>query len=490
MVWRLTVRILQLYAPVILVLSWTGLSFCSETDPGGLLHPLNVHSQETHRDDLRGILKRKHIRVLTTFNQTNFFIANTGFYGFEYSLLKDYERYINKPIGRRDLRVTMEFVPVRRNELIPSLLQGRGDIAAAGLTITPERERKVTFTRPYLTGINELVVSYKGVRGLSSLRDLAGKRIYVRRSSSYYESLKRLNRSLRENGLRPVKIFNADESLETEDILEMVNSGAIKLTVADHHIASIWASVLKNIQVNEKLALRKRGQIAWAIRKNNPELKKSVNSFLKTHRKGSLLGNIYFNRYFKKNRWMKNPLSAKAARRDMLLKRLFKKYAKRYSFDWKLIMAVAFQESKLNHKLRSPAGAVGIMQIKPATARDKSVGINNVNNLENNIHAGVKYLAHLRNHYFSDSDIKERDRVRLSLAAYNAGPTKIQRIRSKTKRMGLNPDRWFRNVELVALRHIGQEPVRYVSNINKYYILFNMADDNRALRAGRKKKTK
>ena len=112
--------------------------------------------------------------------------------------------------------------------------------------------------------------------------------------------------------------------------------------------------------------------------------------------------------------------------------------------------------------------------------------INDVTRLEKNIYAGVKYRAHLRNHYFSDSDIQERDRVRLSLAAYNAGPTKIQRIRSRTKRMGLNPDRWFRNVELAALRYIGQETVRYVSNINKYYILFNMSDYNRTLRGDRK----
>jgi membrane-bound lytic murein transglycosylase MltF len=441
-----------------------------------------------YADDLDGILTRRYIRVLTTFNRTNFFLSGAGLYGFEYSLLKDYGKYLNKSIRRRDLKVVMEFIPVSRDELLPALRDGRGDIAAAGLTITEERLGQVDFTRPYLTGIDEVVVAHKDVAGLESIKDLSGREVFVRESSSYFESLKTLNDRLRKERKKPVKILKAEETLETEDILEMVNSGAIPLTVADSHLASIWSSVLEDIRVHDALVLRQSGEIAWAVRKGNPGLKESLDTFLGTRRKGTRLGNIYFSRYFEKNRWIRNPVSEDMLRKSEKLRGLFQKYAERYAFDWTLIAAVAFQESRLNNKKRSPAGAVGIMQVRPSTARDKNVGIDNVHELENNIHAGVKYLAFIRDRYFSDEGLSESDRLRLTLAAYNAGPAKIQKVRSEAEKMGLDPDRWFRNVEISTLRHVGQEPVRYVSNINKYYILINRAFLTREIREEEKGK--
>ncbi len=158
--------------------------------------------------------------------------------------------------------------------------------------------------------------------------------------------------------------------------------------------------------------------------------------------------------------------------------RLFKKYGKKYGFDWLFLMAVAYQESGLDNRKRSPSGAIGIMQVRPATARDRNIRIKNIHLLENNIHAGTKYLAFLRDRYFSDPSLTERDRLRLTLAAYNAGPLKIRKARLTAKRMGLNPNRWFRNVEIAVLKTIGQETVRYVSNINKYYILYKLHFEN------------
>ncbi|MBN1380671.1 MAG: transporter substrate-binding domain-containing protein [Deltaproteobacteria bacterium] len=436
--------------------------------------PLNAHLSEAYHDDLDGLLQRRYIRVLTTLNQTNFFIFQGKMFGFEYALLKGYEKYLNKNIPRREMQVVLEFIPVSRDRLIPLLVDGYGDIAAAGLTITPEREKQVAFTRPYLTGVNEVVVTHKGGFTPQNVFDLSGKKVFVRKSSSYFQSLVALNEALRKQWKRKVKIIPADEDLETESLLEMVNSGALETTVADSHIAGIWSDLLPDIEVHEAVKLRTNSKIAWMVRKENPQLRDSLNRFLKTHKKGTLLGNIYFKRYFEDNRWLKNPADPADLKQMKKYKTLVQKYAEQYGYDWKLIMALAFQESGLDHTKKSPAGAMGLLQVLPATAKDQRINIQNVQKLENNIHAGIKYLSLLQNEYFNDTDIRPRDRIRFALASYNAGPAKIQQARRLTEKMGLNSNRWFRNVEIAVLRLIGQETVRYVSNINKYYNVYNL----------------
>lgn len=438
---------------------------------------LDAHMSKSYTDDLPGLLEKKFIRVLTTLNRTNFFVSDGHLVGYEYSLLKGYEDFLNRSAGKRDLKVVLEFIPVSRDELIPKLIRGYGDIAAAGLTITEKRKQQVAFTRPYLTDVDEVVVTNRKVETLDTLFDLAGRKVYVRKSSSYFESLERLNRRLKKAGRKPVRIELLSEELETESILEMVNSGALDITVADSHIANTWSGVLENLEIHETLLLREDSEIAWMVRKENPELKKSLNRFIKTHEKGTMLGNIYFQRYFEQAKKLENPKDPENWEKLQEYKSIIQKYARMYEFDWLLILAVAFQESGLDHSRKSDAGAVGLMQVLPSTAKDKKIGIRNIHDVENNVHAGVKYLAFLRDHYYSKEDMRPQDRVRMTLAAYNAGPAKIRRVRAMAEQMGLNENRWFRNTEIAALRLIGQETVQYVSNINKYYVLYQAIVD-------------
>ncbi len=455
----------------ILTLSPIQSLFCQE-EAGN--NPLAAHLSEKYTDDLNVLLKKKYIRVLTTFNRTNFFLSEGKLYGYEYSLLKEYEKFLNKGTKKSELRVVLEFIPVSREQLIPRLIEGYGDIAAAGLTITPMRLKNVDFTDPYLTGVDEVVVTHEKAPKILVPEDLSGKKVFIRESSSYFESLASLNDRLLSLGKRPVQIIKADEDLETEDILEMVNAGAIEITLCDSHIAGIWSKVLKNLQVCREVTLRSGTQIAWMVRKNNPKLKASLNRFLKKHRKGTLLGNIYFNRYYKNNHWIENPLRAGEEKKLKQYKPFFKKYATQYGFDWRFIMAVAYQESGLDNDKKNPSGAVGVMQVLPQTASDRHVGIDKIHLLENNIHAGVKYLAFLRDRYYGSPEISPRDQVRFTIASYNAGPGKIRQARSLAEEMKLDPNRWFRHVELATLRLVGQETVRYVSNINKYYNIYEL----------------
>ncbi|MDY6903474.1 MAG: transporter substrate-binding domain-containing protein [Thermodesulfobacteriota bacterium] len=463
---------MQRFFPVLLAIIITATVSFAEDTPH---HPLDTHLSETYTEDLPALRERKYIRVLTTMNRTSFFLAGGRAHGFEYELLKEYEKFLNKDIRSGELKITLEFIPVARDQLLPGLVEGQGDIAAAGLTITEKREKKVDFTRPYLTGVEELLVTHKSIAAPEHPEGLSGKQVFVRPSSSYYESLTALNEQLKKARKKPVKIMAADENLETEDILELVNTGAIRRTICDSHIARVWSTVLPDIRVNEDVKLRTGGRIAWAVPDDAPKLKESLNRFLQTHKKGTLLGNIFFNRYYKKTEWVKNPLKGDDRAKIKQYRPWFEKYAKQYGFDWRLLLAVAYQESGLNPDRKSHRGAVGLMQMLPSTAADPNVGINDIRRVENNIHAAAKYLDFIRDRYFSDPGISPRNRVRFALAAYNAGPARIRQARKKATAMNLDPDSWFRNVELAVLRMVGQETVRYVSNINKYYVIYKNA---------------
>jgi len=425
--------------------------------------------------DLPAMLKQRRIRALVTYNQVHYFNINGQEHGFEYELLKEYEKYLNKNISSKEIQLQIMFIPVSFEQLIPALLAGQGDIAAAGLTITEDRQRQVSFSTPYIPEVAEIIVAHKDAKALDSLDDLAGESVYVLRASSYAQHLATLHEDLQSEAKQPIKIIEADPYLQEGDILEMVNAGILDYTVVDNHIAEIWASVLPEITLYPQLEIHSGGAIAWAVRPDNPKLLKNINTFLEKHKKGSLLGNVLFERYFENTQWIKNPISEKERRKSNTVIDLFKKYGAQYGFDWLILMAQAYQESGLDHDTVSSAGAIGIMQLLPRTAADPNVGIKNIRDLEKNIHAGVKYLHFLRERYFSDPAIAPDAQVHFAHAAYNAGPARVREMRKLAAKMGLDPNRWYFNTERAALRIVGQETVRYVANIQKYYVAYTLA---------------
>lgn len=153
--------------------------------------------------------------------------------------------------------------------------------------------------------------------------------------------------------MKPINIREGDQNLATEDILELVNAGVLKITVADSHIAEAWAQVLPKLHVLKDLKITSGGSIAWAVHKNNPELLRHLNAFIKKNRKGSLLGNILFKRYYTKSKWIKNPTTEKERRKLEKLTKLFEAYADRYGFNWLAIAAQAYQESGLDQRKKT-----------------------------------------------------------------------------------------------------------------------------------------
>jgi membrane-bound lytic murein transglycosylase MltF len=429
--------------------------------------------------DFDKMAEKRQIRVLVTYSETFYFLDRGQQRGITYDLLEEFEKYVNKKLKAKTLKINVVYIPVRRDELIPGLVKGLGDIAVANLTITSQRQKYADFSNPLLTGVSELLVTGPAAPSVISLDDLAEKEIHVRKSSSYYESLVQLNASLKKKGKKPIKLIPADDSLEDEDLLEMVNAGLIPMIIMDGHKAHFWAHIFEKIKVHSEISVRTGGEIAWAIRKKSPKLKAVINEFVTGHKEGTLIGNMLFKRYLKNTKYVKNSISKQELEKFEAMVQLFKKYADRYDFDYLMITAQAYQESGLNHSKRSPAGAIGIMQLLPTTAADPNVNIAEIEKLENNIHAGTKYLRFIINQYYKDEPMDNVNKMLFAFASYNAGPAKVNRLRKKTAAMGLDPNVWFHNVEIAAAEVIGRETVQYVSNIYKYYIAYRMVTKQR-----------
>jgi membrane-bound lytic murein transglycosylase MltF len=463
---------------------WLGSAAGQETESADKARRL----VDTWTGDFDGMVERHRIRALVAFSKTFYFLEEGTQRGASYEVLKEFEKAVNKELKKKTVKVEMVFIPVSRDELIPGLVEGRGDIAAANLTITPERQVLVDFSDPLFTGVSEIVVSGPEAAKPESVDDLAGKTIHVRKSSSYYASLVGLNEQLKKAGKPEVKLIPADENLEDEDLLEMVNAGLLPMIVMDSHKAKFWTQIFDKITLHPNVAVRTGGKIAWAFRKDSPTLKKTVNAFMKKNKKGTLMGNIIFKRYLKNTKYVKNALSDEELKKFEATVELFKKYSNQYGFNWLIIAALSYQESGLDQSVRSPVGAIGVMQVMPSTAADPNVNIPNIEEIEPNIHAGVKYLHFLHKRYFQDPAVDEMNQWLFTFASYNAGPAKVRRLRKEAAQMGLNQNIWFRNVELVAAKRIGRETVRYVSNIFKYFIAYSLIVEKMELKDAAKKK--
>ncbi|MFZ7124837.1 MAG: transglycosylase SLT domain-containing protein [Desulfobacterales bacterium] len=437
---------------------------------------------DLYTDDLPGMMDRRIIRILTTYSMSTYFISDGQGHGFEYSLLKDFEDFLNRKSGGGSMRTVLEFIPVPEGLLQSSLLNGIGDIVAAGVAITPEHEAAADFSLPYLTDISEVLVTRKSQPPISDISDLAGRKIHVLPGKDSSKTLRRINAHLIVRGLKPLTVIPVSGYLTREDVLELVDAGYIDLTLAESHVAKLWAEYLPGLVIEELPGISDRTEIAWMVRKDNPLLRESLNEFLSEHRKGTFNWNLYYNRYFLSARWSRNPLHPALQEIFSEYAPLFRKYGARYRFDWMLLAAVAFQESGLNHHRVSDAGAVGLMQVLPATAHDLDIEVDSVDNLETNVHAAARYLSLLRDVYFSDPEIPPEARIRMILAAYNAGPSRIQQCRRVAARLGYDPNRWFYNTEMVAMKLIGPETVEYVSNVKKYYMAYSLSQTMECLR--------
>ena len=439
--------------------------------------------------DLDGMIERGFVRVLTPPSRTHYFVDGARERGIVAEYADALEAMLNKRVDKRDA-VRVIAIPVRHDQLLPMLIGGFGDVAVGNLTITPERQAVVDFSLPYKSDVRELVVTGPGVEPVETLRDLSGRQVWVRRSSSFYSSLEALNARFMAEGLDPVDVRIADENLEVAGILEMVQAGVYPATVADsHHLEWVWAKIFSKLTISD-VAIREKGDIAAAIRKDSPQLQSLLTEFFQQHRAGTLFGNTVIERYMKKSRWIQNATSTAERQKFDAVVDLFRRYSAQYEFDYLMMIAQGYQESRLEPDARSQVGAVGIMQVMPETAAGSPIFMDNVEAPDANIHAGIKYMRYLVDEYFDDPKIDDVNRHLLAFAAYNAGPNRIARLRKLAPEYGVDPNKWFKNVQYIVASKVGQEPVRYVGNIYKYYLAYRrlrQMEEEREVQAGNKR---
>ena len=419
-------------------------------------------------DDLPEMRRRGVLRILTRNNAATFFLWRGEQVGFEYELLREFAQ-------RQGLHVEVVIAP-QHASLFEMLERGYGDIAAAALPIAaPRRPPSVVMTRPF-NYVNDYLVAPHDDDSILGIEDLAGRAVTVRRSSAHWHTLERF----RDAGLK-LDIALAPEDAETEALIAAVGEGRLDLTVAAGHVLDLELGYRTDIR--KAFTLRGPVALGWGVRRENPRLLAALDEYLDKEYRG-LFFNVVYQKYFE------NPIRMRRLREGRVdheragglspWDALVKREAAAHGFDWPLIVAQMYQESRFDPRARSPAGATGLMQLLPRTAREFGVG--NLRDPEQSVRAGVAYLAWLHSRF--ESDLTVKDRIWFSLAAYNAGFGHVSDARKLAGgELGLDPDRWFDNVEeamrLLSKRAYhrktrygyvrGHEVVKYVREIRERY---------------------
>ena len=427
--------------------------------------------------DLDAMIERRLIRIAVPFNRTHYFIDKGIERGISYEYVKLFEEQLNKKLNTGNLKIHVVRLPEPRDRLLPALNDGRVDIVIAAMTVTPERQQLVDFTNPTRKGVNEVVVTGRNTANLTSPDQLGGTQIFVRKSSSYFQSLKQLNDRLKARGKPPVAIEEVPESLEDDDLLEMVNAGLIPATVVDDYLATFWTQVFPNMVIQNRAPVRVGAQLGLAFRKGSPKLAAELNQFIAEYGLDTATGRTINQRYLQSTKFVASATSEEERNKFLAMVELFRKYGAQYDVDYLLMAAQGFQESRLDQNAKSHVGAIGVMQIMPATGAELNVG--NISQVEPNIHGGVKYMRQLQDEFFKDEPIDPLNKLLLTFASYNAGPGRVRQLRREATARGLNPNVWFGNVEQIASERIGRETVTYVSNIYKYYIAYRLVTQQR-----------
>ncbi|SDF39170.1 transglycosylase SLT domain-containing protein [Limimaricola pyoseonensis] len=403
--------------------------------------------------------------------------------GVAMEIAREFELYLASLEDASNTPTVVVPTPMPRAEILPAVLGGRSDFTTLTATRAEETDG-LAYTRPLIEDVNDVPVLAPGLDGVESVDNLVGLPLYVAEGSRYAANLERLNAAREAEGRPALDVRLVDGRLDDYDLIELVEIGVIPATVVTDFKARFWSSAYPSVVIHEAVELTEDGRIAWAMRQANPELRRALEGFAEVAREGTLLGNVVLERYANSADWIENLGTDAAQLRIDEVEPVIEKYSEQYDFDPDLVLAQAYQESRLDQDARSHVGAVGVMQVMPTTAADPVVGIPDVSSLDANVHAGLRYLRWLRDSFFDAPEIAPLDQTLLAFAAYNAGPGGVAKARRRAEAMGLDPDVWFENVEIAIQEAVSREPAIYVRNIFKYYVSYRLLADLEAEAAG------
>jgi len=438
------------------------LIFLCLTSPsyGQVSSSLSGHLYYPDSGGLDKVIEDRYIRVLTTNNSVNYFLHNGKPTGVQYELVKKFIQNLNSELKLKPPLIQFEMIPAPKEQLVPLLLEGRGDLIAADLSNYENIVPEISFSRRLREIKKVLVINDQ-----------------YKENDEFYANTHLKYSLVKSLSLEPNKLEVLSDGFSEQDLLELTSIGQFNAVVVDYYIGKYFSDQYSNLKIH---AVQKDKLLpsSWVVRKENTKLLTKINEFIPSVSVGSFLGNFLDLKYKKsyttirfKNDQFKNQ---KISPFDSLLK----KYGAMYNLDWVLLASLSFQESRFNQSLVSKANAVGVFQVKESTAREpyiKIYPISGQNNLERNIHAGVKYLNWIKKSFFDPiKKMREKDRVRFALAAYNSGPSRVLKAMKLADKKGLDPNKWFRNVELIMIDMRLLEPVRYVSEINKRFVAYDL----------------
>ena len=441
------------------------------------------------KGDLDAIAKRRALRVLVPFRRPEFFYMEGHPVGILQEAFQEIEKVLNTKYKTTAAnRIVVVLLPTPMDRMRERMAGGYGDIAAGSISITEAHKAFADFTVPTRTGMKIIAVTGPGAPELKSVEDLSGKEVWVMPQTRMKKDLEDLNARLKSKGKAPAKMRETDPVLEPGDVLELVNAGVYQIALMQSFQAEFWAQVFDKVKPRNDLALAEDAQLGWAIQKGTPQLKAFLDEFIKTHGVGTSFGNTVMRRYLKGAKYVRNATEESEMKKFQATVPYFKKYSTQYNLNYLLMAAQGYQESRLDQSVKSPVGAVGIMQVMPSTAAGAPVKVSNIEIEENNIHAGMRLMHFLIEDNFNEPGLDLINRMLFAIASYNAGPAKIARCRTMAKNMGYDPNKWFNNVEVAVAKVVGRETTQYVANVYKYYIAYRLAGDTNLRRLEAEKK--
>ncbi|MBC9250598.1 lytic transglycosylase F [Pseudomonas alcaligenes] len=441
------------------------LPWSAQARLGGLAENL-PHAAATR--DLAEIRKSGELRVLVNQSRNSSGEIKGQAIGLEYHRLHAFEQYLNDQ-GRDGGSLRLKLIPRAKEQLLTALQRGEGDLVAPGELIDAHAGQLVSASAAIRSDVPIVVVGARGNRHYLRLDDMSGKVLTLPRGSAAAEALGEVNQRLAARKQAPIEVQWADPSLAVEDVLEMVHAGVYPWTAVEQPIAERWTRVLPRLRIERHLVLGREADMSWYVRRDAPMLRASIDRFLAGYRSPADQDAV-FQRVYRRIYKVRDPLARADRQRLARVAGVLRKHAQQQKLDWLYLAAVAFKESTLNPAARGAGGATGLMQITPAAAR--SVGVSNIQVLDNNVRAASLYLARIRRQFFASSQLEEHQRMAFVLAAYNLGPQRVQGLRAEARRRGLNPNQWFFQVERVAMEQLGMGVVSYVNSVNKYYLAY------------------
>lgn len=412
--------------------------------------------------DLAAIRASGQLRVLVNQSRHSSGMVRGEPIGVEYHRLRAFEQYLNRT-ARDGREVRLRLIPLPKEQLLAALLRGEGDLVAPGELLPVRRGMAVRASAPIQHDVPLVVVTRQGNRRYQRIEQLAGRSLALPAGSAAREALQRINAGLK----TPIVADWQDPTLAVEDVLEMVQAGILPMTAVELPIAERWAKVMPKLRIDRHLILAHKGDLSWYVHRAAPSLRAGIDLFLREYRAPADQDRV-LQRVYRRLYKVRQPLGAIERQRLERVRPTLMRHAREQSLDWLLLAALALKESTLNPNARGAGGARGLLQVTPAAAR--SVGVGNAASLDGNVQAGAKYLALIRRRYFASSQLNERERMAFVLAAYNMGPQRVQGLRAEARRRGLDPNRWFFQVERLAAERLGMGVVSYVGSVNKYHL--------------------